>query len=120
MLWVIADTVLSILGKGLPGRRRSLDPAFRSVATERGQQMSAQASLDKALDEKKSLEAEREKSLAELDAKFQPDQLPLETLVLKPRKSDIDVDRVSLVWLPYRIDGDGRGEPVFQHLTPDP
>ena len=120
MLWVIADTVLSILGKGLPGRRRSLDPAFRSVATERGQQMSAQASLGKALDEKKSLEAEREKLIAELDAKFQPDQLPLETLVLKPRKSDIDVDRVSLVWLPYRIDGDGRDEPVFQHLTPDP
>ena len=47
MLWVIVDTVLSALGKGLPGRRRSLDPAFRSVATERGQQSNAQVSVDK-------------------------------------------------------------------------
>ena len=120
MLWVVADTVLSILGKGLPGRRRSLDPAFRSVASERGQQVSAQASLDKLLDEKKSLEAERDKTLADLDGKFKPDQLPLEELVLKPRKTDVEVDRVSLVWLPYRLDSQGSAVPVYQLPTTDP
>ena len=115
MLWVIADTVLSILGKGLPGRRRSLDPAFRSVATERGQQATAQVSLDKLLDEKKSLEAERDKTLADLESKFtSPSNCRSKSSSLKPRKADIEVDRVSLVWLPYRLDTHGAAEPVYQ------
>lgn len=117
MFWVIADTILSILGKGLPGRRRSLDPAFRSVATGRGQQTNAQASLDKLLDEKATLETEREKSLAELDGKFAVEKLPLEELVLKPRKMDIEVDNVSLVWLPFRVNGAGVVEQVYE-LSP--
>jgi hypothetical protein len=33
--------------------------------------------------------------------------------VLKPRKADIEVDRVALAWLPYRVDGEGRAEPVY-------
>jgi hypothetical protein len=114
MLWVIADTVLSILGKGLPGRRRSLDPAFRTVASGRGQQVTAQASLDKLLEDKKSLEIERDKTLAGLDDKFAADRVPLDEVVLKPRKTDVEIDRVSLVWLPYRLDTQGSAEPVYQ------
>jgi len=38
--------------------------------------------------------------------------------VLKPRKSDIEVDRVSLVWLPYRLDMVGKVEPVYQLPLP--
>lgn len=117
MFWVIADTILSILGKGLPGRRRSLDPAFRSVATGRGQQTTAQAKLDKLLEEKATLETEREKTLAELDGKFAVEKLPLEELVLKPRKMDIEVDNVSLVWLPFRVNGAGVAEQVYE-LSP--
>ncbi|MGD9633807.1 MAG: ATP-binding protein [Pirellulales bacterium] len=114
MLWVIADTVLSLLGKGLPGRRRSLDPAFRSVASERGQQATAQASLDKLLDEKKSLEADRDKTLAGLDDRYSPTHVPLEETVLKPRKTDIEIDRVSLAWLPFRVDESGTATAVYE------
>jgi hypothetical protein len=117
MLWVIADTVMSLLGKGLPGRRRSLDPAFRSVATERGQQATAQATLDKLLDEKAALEKDREKTLADLDSKYQTTQLPINTLTLKPRKTDIVVDRVLLAWLPFRIDAQGTATPVYKDPT---
>jgi hypothetical protein len=113
MLWVIVDTVLSALGKGLPGRRRSLDPAFRSVASERGQQATAQASLDKLLDEKKSLEIERDKTLAGLVDKYAPDRVLLEEVVLKPRKTDVEIDRVALVWLPFRIDSSGAATAVY-------
>jgi DNA primase len=120
MLWVVADTVLSFLGKGLPGRRRSLDPAFRSVATERGQQAVAQASFDKLLEEKKSLEADRDKTLAGLDDKYAPGRVPLQEAVIKPRKSDTEIDGVSLVWLPYRVAADGSAQRVFQAPTPDP
>jgi len=113
MFWVVADTVLSILGKGLPGRRRSLDPAFRSVASERGQQATAQASLDKLLDEKKSLAAERDESLEGLNDKYAASCVTLDEIQLKPRKTDIEIDRVSLVWLPFRVDNSGTASAVY-------
>jgi hypothetical protein len=113
MFWVIADTILSILGKGLPGRRRSLDPTFRSVATGRGQSVSAQASLDSLLDEKTALATEREKALSALGSKYTVDKLPLDEVVIKPRKTDIEIDGVSLIWLPFRVDGSGTATPIY-------
>jgi hypothetical protein len=94
--------------------------AIRGVATERGQQVSAQASLDKLLDERKSLSEERDKALANLDAKFEPEALKLDDLVLKPRKTDIEIDRVSLAWLPFRVDARGTVAPVYKLPTSAP
>ena len=111
--WVVADTVLSAMGKGLPGRRRSLDPAFRSAATERGQQSSAQLSLDKALKEKEQLEVDYQDRLKDLEASYSPANVSIEPIELKPQKSDVEVDNVSLVWLPWRIDAAGLAEPVY-------
>ncbi len=119
VLWVLVETVLRLTGYGRAGRPRSPEVAMRGMATERGQQVSAQAGLDKLLDEKKTLETERDKTLADLDGKFKSDQLPLEELVLKPRKMDIVVDRVSLVWLPHRLDSQGTAVPVYQLPTTD-
>lgn len=113
MLWVIADTVLSMMGKGLPGRRRSLDPAFRSAATERGQQSSAQVALDKALHDKEQMEQELREKLKNLSTQLAADTIPVEPIELKPQKGDITVDSVSLVWLPWRIDRSGQAEPVY-------
>ena len=89
------------------------------MATERGQQAAAQAALDKLLDEKKSLEAEREKTLADVDERLKPEQVALETLVIKPRKADVVVDRVSLVWLPFRVNATGAAEAVYRILQPE-
>jgi hypothetical protein len=114
VLWVLVETALRFMGHGRAGRPRSPEVAMRGMATERGQQVSAQAGLDKLLDEKKSLDTERDTAFAELDGKFDPKKLPLEVMVLKPRKSDVEVDRVSLVWLPFRVDGTGRAVAAYQ------
>jgi hypothetical protein len=114
MLWVIVDTVMSAMGKGLPGRRRSLDPAFRAAATERGQQATAQVSLDAALAQKERIENDYQKMLEDLDAKFSPATLQLSPLEIKPKKTDIDVERVTLAWLPLRVDATGRAEAVYE------
>jgi hypothetical protein len=111
--WIVADTIMSALGRGLPGRRRSLDPALRSVATERGQQSNAQASLDSALQEKQRLEQQYREQLKELELNYGQSGVKLEPLELKPLKSDIVVDKVSLVWLPWRISASGSAEPVY-------
>jgi hypothetical protein len=113
VVWVVADTVMSALGKGLPGRRRSLNPALNSAVTERGQHSSAQLEVDKAVQAKLRLEQEFQEALTKLDAQFSPSGVQIEPLELKPHKSDIEVDKVSLAWLPWRIDADGRAEPVY-------
>lgn len=111
--WVVADTVLSAMGKGLPGRRRSIDPALRGVATERGQQSNAQISVDSAQKEMDTLEQEFNDKLKSLGANFSTENVQVESFELKPQKGDIEVDKVSLVWLPWRIDKTGHAEPVY-------
>lgn len=113
MAWVVADTVLTVLGKGLPGRRRSLDPAFRSVATERGQQSNARISVESALQGKQLLEEQHQERLKQLQATYDPATAPIESIELKPQKSDIEIDKVSLVWLPCRIDANGAASPLY-------
>jgi hypothetical protein len=113
MLWVVVDTVMSALGKGLPGRRRSIDPAFRSVATERGQQSNAKISVESALNDKQALEEQYQAQLKQLDANFNAATVAIAPLELKPQKGDIEVDKVALVWLPWRIDSNGAATAVY-------
>ena len=54
--------------------------------------------LEKDLTE---LEGELRDEIEALEAKFDPQNAELETLVIKPYKKDIDVELVALVWLPF-------------------
>ena len=71
-LWVIIDNVMAVLGKNLPGRRRSLDPAIRSMATETGQQSNAKITLESAQQEKDRLQQQHDDELKQLETKSQP------------------------------------------------
>src|SRR6185312_7554297 len=66
-LWVIVDNIMSAMGKNLPGRRRSLDPAIRSMATETGQQSNAKVLLESAQQEKNRLQQQRDDELKQLE-----------------------------------------------------
>jgi hypothetical protein len=112
-VWVVVEAGLRFKGMGRRGRPRSAEVAMRSVASERGQQATAQAALDKLLAERQSLEQQRDQELARIEARFDPQRVSLDRIDLKPRKADIEVDSVSLVWLPWRIDPQGHGEPVY-------
>ncbi|HEY3392558.1 MAG TPA: ATP-binding protein [Lacipirellulaceae bacterium] len=113
LAWAVADTAASAIGRGLPGRRRSLDTALGSAATERSQQSNAQLNFDKAVVEKARLEQELQDKLAALDADFDAKRAKIEAHELKPQKSDIEVSEVSLVWLPFRINSPGNAEPIY-------
>ena len=118
-LWILVETAFRFMGHGRAGRPRSPEVAMRGMATERGQQASAQASLDKLLGDRHSLESNRDAALAELDGKFKSDQVPLERIELKPRKTDIEIDGVVLTWLPYRVDARGAAEAVYRTPASD-
>jgi hypothetical protein len=113
LAWAVVDTAASAIGRGLPGRKRSLNPAITSAATERGQQSSAQLALDNAIQDRDRLELEYQEKLTALESSFDPVLFQLETIELKPQKSDVEVDEVSLVWLPFRIGAGGDAEPIY-------
>jgi hypothetical protein len=113
-LWVIVDNIMSAMGRNLPGRRRSLDPAIRSMATETGQQSNAKALLESAQQEKNRLQQQHDDELKQLEGSLSSTGLKIEPVELKPQKGDIEVSDVSLVWLPVRIDTAGTAEPVYR------
>ena len=62
--------------------------------------------------------------LADLDAEFQTetekiqtaldaDVISLEVITLQPKKSDISVDQVALVWTPWSVSSDGTASPLM-------
>jgi hypothetical protein len=112
-LWVIIDNIMAAMGKNLPGRRRSLDPAIRSMATETGQQSNAKILLESAQQEKARFEQERDDELKQLETSLSPAGLKIEPVDLKSQKGDIEVSDVSLVWLPVRVDSAGSAAPVY-------
>jgi hypothetical protein len=113
IVWVIVETALRVSGRGRPGRPRSAEVAVRQAATEHGQQTTAQLGLEQALDDKHRLESELREKLQSAEQQFAPDSLPIEPFRLAPRKGDVEVDDVALVWLPWRIDGRGNSERAY-------
>jgi hypothetical protein len=60
------------------------------------------------------LEAEAEAELARLEQREDPLTTPLETVAIKPRKSDITVRLCALTWAPYRVDAQGQASPAWE------
>jgi hypothetical protein len=60
------------------------------------------------------LEAEAEAELARLEQREDPLTSPLETVTIKPRKSDITVRLCALTWAPYRVDAQGQAAPAWE------
>ena len=60
-----------------------------------------------------ALEDEFKEVLAQKQEEFHPEDIELEELSLKPRKSDISVSVLSLVWAPWKVGAMGISEPGF-------
>jgi hypothetical protein len=111
---VAVDAVLRAKGMGSRGRPRSASTAFSQAAKEHGDQAIVQAGLAKVQDDKQRLEQARDQALADIDAKYKSNSLALTQSEVKPRKADIAVDHVVLLWLPYRVDSAGKSEAVYE------
>lgn len=61
----------------------------------------AEAKVDDIRDDIADLEADMREELDELANRFDPMSLELETVQVKPYKKDIDVQSVSLLWVPF-------------------
>jgi len=59
------------------------------------------------------LEAEFEEAVEQVRTETDDAALEREEIAIRPRKSDLSVDRVTLVWRPWRVSDDGIAEPDF-------
>jgi hypothetical protein len=59
------------------------------------------------------LEAKLQAEIDKLHASTAPESLVIESVEVRPKKTEISVDRVSLVWLPWWSDGRGKLTKAF-------
>ncbi|QDU86886.1 AAA-like domain protein [Pirellulimonas nuda] len=100
-VWKLIDLALSaIQGRAVSRRSSSSATAARQAATERGQAQRAKADLDEATAARAALDEQLDAAKVEAALKYDPQRLVLEPIEIAPRKSDIDVESLVLVWLP--------------------
>jgi hypothetical protein len=111
------ETIVGVLG--IFGRRRTT--GLSSAARRRRMTQSAKSRIDESEDDIKRLEEEisyletsvKEKA-EEIAAKWEDVPERMETLEVKPRRTDVQIKMVAPVWLPvYSITPASGGEPVI-------
>lgn len=106
--WQTGAKILGGLLGGLFGGRRSSTSTTINSATRAYKQRSDVklaekkiASIQNKIDD---LQAELAVEIEELDSRFDPTRVALETVSVKPYKKDIEVTAAALLWLPYDQD----------------
>lgn len=111
-------SVLGGLLGGLFGRKAGLGSITRgsfaigkatSAYKQHQDVANAGAKVEGITGEIETLQAELGKEIANITASYETTALSLETETLKPTKSDVKVETVALLWLPY----DARGEAAW-------
>lgn len=96
---------------------RAIGSSMRSTSRasqQRGDIKRAEENVAALAEELQELEREFEEAVDELKESLTLDELELTTKEISPRKSDIVVNEVALVWLPWSIDASGFGEPAYR------
>lgn len=106
---VLGGILGAVLGKksGLGGLLRGGSTLSKGTAAwKQMQDVGAAEDKVEALDaELAALHQQIEKDAAEITASYDPANLKLATEILKPARTDVKIERVALLWLPF--DGDG-------------
>ncbi len=115
----VGATLLGALGGRKAVSRSTLGRAT-TAARGASRSMREQQDIGRAQDTIESLDlqltalnAEFESKVAELQTAGDPLAEPLETLAIKPKKADIDVQLVALAWTPHWRDPQGNLTPAF-------
>lgn len=104
---VISVALAVFGGKALTRRSTSSMSAARQAATEHGQASRAEAELALARTELEELENQLDHDRVEAALKYDPSKIALETVAVAPRKGDLDIEQVRLLWLPVVADASG-------------
>ncbi|HSF39023.1 MAG TPA: ATP-binding protein [Thermoanaerobaculia bacterium] len=101
------------------GRKRTMTAAGTAVRgvgrtyQERQDVSRAEENIEALLKQQADLNAELEAAVDDLEERFDPEEVELEVLGLKPRKTDVEVRLVTLAWAPKRAGAGGALEPAW-------
>jgi hypothetical protein len=95
------------LSAGTIGRASSAARSASRIGRESQDVARADESLEMVRQRLADLQAESETEIAALAASFEGDAVALREVSVTPRKSDIAVGQVALVWVPWRKDAEG-------------
>jgi hypothetical protein len=90
----------------------SLRSAGRA-AQQKGDVSRAQEKVEDLNAEIQKLEQELAEEIKELEGQFDVDILTLKSLEVTPRKSDIEVGKIAVVWTPWKVDPQDLAEPLY-------
>jgi hypothetical protein len=108
-----ATLIGALLGRRVTGRATTAMRGAGRAAGQRGDIGRAREELAAQEAKLKALEKEFEDAVKQLETAWDPAKVEVETLELKPRKSDISIGAFGLAWTPWRVGPDGIAEPVF-------
>jgi hypothetical protein len=94
------------------GRASTAARGVSRTLKEREDVGGANESLESVRARRTALEAELAAEVEKLTAVSDPAQLAIETTSVRPRKSDVTVEGVSLVWVPYWVGDGGSARPA--------
>ena len=114
----IGSTVLgAILGRRgkatTVGRAATSARTMGRAAREKGDIKRAKEDLAAQHERLQDLDAEFREALAEVQTLADPSTLEVKEVPVRPRKTDISVDQLMLVWTPWKLTRDGIAEPVY-------
>ncbi len=101
------------LSSGNIGRAGTAVRRGMQTAKERADIESASENLDVLRQQRAQLEAEFAEETKALEASADPSAQKIEVITQTPKKSDVAVRRVTLVWLPHWKTGEGDIRPAF-------
>ncbi len=87
--------------------------AHSRAAQQKADIKRAQEKLEEEVEEKEELEQQLEQELEQIRKSYEVESLEIETVPIKPRKMDIEIEPISLLWLPWQIDNAGIVEPAW-------
>jgi len=91
---------LTVLGALFGKSRASIGVAGSRILKERGDVSRQEERMQKIQDDIEELEEELEDKVDELADKFDIDEVDIDEFSIKPRKTDIQVEEIAVVWKP--------------------
>jgi hypothetical protein len=112
----------TVLGAVFGRRARSVGTVGRAATTarrasrigrEKADVTRAEERMQELAQQLRELSAEFEAAVDELEAPIDPAAIELTEKTLRPRKSDLTVESLDLVWVPWSVSPEGIAEPAF-------
>jgi hypothetical protein len=98
---------------GTVGRAATTARSASRIGRERADVSRAEERVAELQDELRRLSDEFEDAAAALELDVDPTAIELEEKVIRPRKSDVEVEPVTLVWTPWSVSPEGIAEPAW-------